>query len=673
VSPDNALTEHDLPANLPARPAPAGSPPVRFGVYELDVRSGELRKGGTRIRLQEQPFQVLAALVERPGEVVTRDELRERLWPSGVIVDFDHSLNKAVNKLRDALGDAADNPRFIETLPKRGYRFLIPVTGSGTGDVGCRSSEVLGDTKSFHGMAPDIRPADPRISGTDHFWSTPRIFAGLAVVAMALAALALWKTWPAQASPPSGRIMLAVLPFRNLAGSPDEDYFSDGLTEEMITELGQLTSDDRLGVIARTSAMHYKNTSRLVTEIGRELGVDYILEGSIRRAARRVRITAQLVRIRDQTNLWSETYDRDLADVFAIQNDVASRIAGSLALELLPPQRTSRVAAHTTDIVAHEEYLKGRFLWSKRTEDGLRGSLDHFQRAVAADPGYARGYVGLADSYNLLADYGALAPADALPRARGAALRALEIDPRLAEAHASLAWTTLVYDRDLASAEQGFRRAIALNPGYASAHQWYAFCLKAAGRHDEAMREVRRAQELDPLSLIINAVVAWHHYYARQYDDAIAQARRVAARDPTFSRVYSYLGWSLLEKGEYAPALEALQKATDLFGNSPARRAEMAHALAVAGRTAEARRVLEEMTTLARTQYVESDLIARIHVGLGDRDRAFEWLERALAEHAPKLVLLRVDPRVDSLRSDPRFADLLRRAGLDNGRVTSTP
>jgi TolB-like protein/DNA-binding winged helix-turn-helix (wHTH) protein/tetratricopeptide (TPR) repeat protein len=651
VSPDNALTERDLPANLPARPAPAGSPPVRFGVYELDVRTGELRKGGTRIRLQEQPFQVLAALVERPGEVVTRDELRERLWPSGVIVDFDHSLNKAVNKLRDALGDAADNPRFIETLPRRGYRFLVPVSDSvkrpnsvvDTDDVGHPAREVL------------------EVSG---FWSKPRILTGLAIVAMALGVMALWRTWPAQAGPPPGRIMLAVLPFRNLAGSPDEDYFSDGLTEEMIAELGRLTSDDRLGVIARTSAMHYKNTSRLVTEIGRELGVDYILEGSIRRAGRRVRITAQLVQIRDQTNLWSESYDRDLADVFAIQDDVASRIASSLALELLPPQRSSRVSAPTTDIVAHEEYLKGRFLWSKRTEDGLRGSLDHFQRAVAADPGYARGYVGLADSYNLLADYGALAPADALPRARGAALRALEIDPRLAEAHASLAWTTLVYDRDIASAEQGFRRAIALNPGYASAHQWYAFCLKAAGRHEEAMREVRRAQELDPLSLIINAVVAWHHYYARQYDDAIAQARRVAALDPTFSRVHSYLGWSLLEKGEYAPALEALQKATDLFGNSPARRAEMAHALAVAGRTAEARRVLGEMTTLAQTQYVEADLIARIHVGLGDRDRAFAWLERALAEHAPKLVLLRVDPRVDSLRSDPRFADLLRRAGL---------
>jgi TolB-like protein/DNA-binding winged helix-turn-helix (wHTH) protein/tetratricopeptide (TPR) repeat protein len=651
VSPDNALTERDLPANIPARPAPAGSPPVRFGVFELDVRTGELRKGGTRIRLQEQPFQVLAALVERPGEVVTREELRERLWPSGVIVDFDHSLNKAVNKLRDALGDAADNPRFIETLPRRGYRFLIPVTDS----VKRPNSVVEPD---------DIVCPAPEVPEADRFWSKSRILAGLAVVAMALGVMALWRTWPAQASPPPGRIMLAVLPFRNLAGSPDEDYFSDGLTEEMIAELGRLTSDDRLGVIARTSAMHYKNTSRLVTEIGRELGVDYILEGSIRRAGRRVRITAQLVQIRDQTNLWSESYDRDLADVFAIQNDVASRIAGSLALELLPPQRASRASAPTTDIVAHEEYLKGRFLWSKRTEDGLRGSLDHFQRAVAADPGYARGYVGLADSYNLLADYGALAPADALPRARGAALRALEIDPRLAEAHASLAWTTLVYDRDIASAEQGFRRAIALNPGYASAHQWYAFCLKAAGRHEDAMREVRRAQELDPLSLIINAVVAWHHYYARQYDDAIAQARRVAALDPTFSRVNSYLGWSLLEKGEYAPALEALQKATDLFGNSPARRAEMAHALAVAGRTAEARRVLEEMTTLARTQYVESDLIARIHVGLGDRDRAFEWLERALAEHAPKLVLLRVDPRVDSLRSDPRFADLLRRAGL---------
>ncbi len=476
------------------------------------------------------------------------------------------------------------------------------------------------------------------------------------------AVFALWRARPAPPPPATpSRVMLAVLPFRNLAEAAEEEYFSDGLTEEMITQLGQL-SPDRLGVIARTSAMHYKNTAKLVTEIGKELGVDYILEGSVRRAGDRVRIAAQLVQIRDQASLWSQNYETTLADVFAIQSEVARRVAASLAVELLPPQQARLASRPTVDVRAHEEYLKGRYHWSKRTEEGLRTSLEHFQRAVEADPAYALGYVGTADSYNLLADYGALPPRDALLRARRAALRALELDPLLAEAHASLAWTTLVHDRDLRAAQQGFERAISLSPGYASAHQWHAFALRAAGRHEEALRAVRRAQELDPLSLIINAVVAWHHYYARDYDEAVAQCQRVIAMDPSFSRVYSYLGWSLLQQGRHDAALDALRKASDLFGRTPARQLELAYALAVAGRPADARALLDAMLARSKNQYIESDLIARVYIGLGEHDRAFEWLEHALEEHAPKLVLLRVDPRLDPVRNDPRFADFARRA-----------
>lgn len=458
--------------------------------------------------------------------------------------------------------------------------------------------------------------------------------------------------------------MLAVLPFQNLSGRPEEEFFSDGMTEEMIAELGRLRPE-RFGVIARTSAMRYKNSDKPLGEIGRDLGVDYLLEGSVRRTAERVRITAQLIQLRDETHLWAETYERDLADVFAIQSEVARRIARSLALELLPPAAAVRTQPPTRSSAAHEEYLKGRFQWSKRTEDGLNRSLTHFQRAVEADPGYALGYVGMADAYDLLADYGASPPAEVLPKAKAAALRALEIDPELAEAHASLGWVTLVYDRDLAAAEESFRRAIALNPGYASAHQWYAYCLKAMGRHAEALAEVRRAQEMDPLSLIINAVVGWHLYLERRYDEAIAQCRKVVEMDPRFPRVHSYLGWSLLQKGRYREAIAALEKARELYGDSPARLAELGHGYAVAGRREEARRILDELGEASRRRYVEADLVARIHVGLGDRERALEWLGRAIDEHAVKLVLLKVDPSLDPLRGDPRFDDLLRRAGLE--------
>jgi TolB-like protein/DNA-binding winged helix-turn-helix (wHTH) protein/Flp pilus assembly protein TadD len=664
--------------------APGGT--ARFGVFEVDLRAGELRKGGSRVRLQEQPFQVLVALIERPGEVVTRDELRERLWPSGVVVDFDHSLNKAVNKVREALGDAAENPRFIETLPKRGYRFIAPVQLPPT--AGARPEtpvaaqpapvaleEHLENPPTAGPVLPDpgALPAGPKIvpdivmAESDSASARARlVIVGLGVVLVVLVLGSVWRMTRgdrSRASALSGRVMLAVLPFRNLAGSGDEDYFSDGLTEEMIAQLGRL-QPQRLGVIARTSSMHYKNTEKLVAQIADELAVDYLLEGSVRRAGGRVRITAQLVRTDDQTPLWSETYDRDLRDVFAIQSEVTRRIVSSLALELLPRQTQAISEPPTTNMAAHEEYLRGRFQWSKRTEESLQRSLEHFERAVAADKAYALGYVGTADSYNLLADYGALSPADALPRARSAALEALRLAPDLAEAHASLAWTTLVYDRDVAAAQAGFERAIALNPAYASAHQWYAFALKAAGRHDEALRAVRRAQELDPLSLIINAVVAWHHYYARQYDEAIAQCTRVIAMDPTFSRVHSYLGWSLVQKGQFEEGLQALRKASDLFGTSPARELEWAYALAAAGRAGEARAVVDTVLKQARGRYIESDLVARVHVALGDRDRAFEWFDRALEEHAPKLVLLKVDPRLDPIRADPRFAELLRRAGL---------
>ncbi len=623
-------------------------PVYRFGVFEVNVRAGELLKQGIHVKLQDQPFGVLVMLLERPGEVISREELRHRLWPEDVFVDFDQGLNKAINKLRDALGDSADNPRFIQTLPKRGYRFLAPVHGAQAAAAPAPREGVT---------AVPAPPPVPR----------RRLALWLALTALGAAAVIWFQVGNRLPAPPAqpqpGKVLLAVLPFDNLSGDPQQDYYSDGLTEEIITQLGRLRPD-RLGVISRTSVMRYKQSKRGLAEIGRELGVEYLLSGSVRREGARVRVTVQLVHLSDQAQAWAETYDRDAQGVITVQQDVASGIARSLAVELLPAQRAALSRSPTRSSAAHDAYLKGRFYWNERTESSLHRSLEYFQLAVERDPGYARGYAGLADSYNLLADYGALAPADALPKAQAAARKALELDDSLAEAHASLGWSSMVYEWDWAAAEREFQRALQLDPHYAPAHQWRAYLLRVSGRPAEALAEAQRAAELEPSSLIIRSIVGWHHYLSRQYEPALRQFQTTLDMDPNFARVHSYLGWTHLQQQKYDLAITELEKSRELSGSSPARLAELGHAYAVAGRRPQAQKVLTELAAVSRRRYVEPDLIALIHAALGDQDQAFRWLEKAYAERSVKLVLLKVDPRMDPLRSDPRFQDLAKRIGL---------
>ncbi|MFN8060797.1 MAG: winged helix-turn-helix domain-containing protein [Vicinamibacterales bacterium] len=643
---------------------------ARFAVFEADLRSGELRKQGRRLRLQGQPFQLLALLLERPGDIVSREEIRAHLWPSDVVVDFDHSLNKAINKLRDALGDSAESPRFIETLPRRGYRFvasvewedLEPSESSGATELPLTPSVATFGDAAEPGVAPSVVVAAP--ARADRRGSGWRIAAGLALVTAV--AVGIWQMWRAGATVAPrrpDRVMLVVLPFRNVSDDLSQDYFSDGLTEEMIAQLGRL-SPARLGVIAATSAQRYKNTTRSLAAIAAELSVNYVLDGSVRKIGDRVRISGQLVQVGDQTQVWSDTFERSLSDVFEIQTDVAQRIAQALALELLPPRRADLARPLTRSATAHEAFLRGRFAYSQRTRAGLLESISHFERAVADDPAFAMGWVGIADSLNLLAEYGYLAPQEAFPRSLDALRKALALAPDSAEAHANLGWTTYVYLRQPKEAETSFRRAIELNPGYSSTYQWYAGSLRAEGRHAEADAAIARAQELDPVSPIIQAVAGWHEYLARRFDRAIAQCLRVTATSPDFPRVYSYLGWAYLEVGADAKGVASLERALALSGDSPARRAELAHGYAVAGRAEDARRLLEPLLAEATRDYVEPDLVARIYTALGEHDRAFEWLDRSVTEHAAKAIMVGVDPAYDDLRSDPRFADLLRRLGL---------
>jgi len=627
-----------------------------FGSFEIDIVSGELRRQGLKIRLQDQPFRLLVLLLGRAGDVVTREEVREKLWPADTYVDFDHSLNTAVRKLREALGDSAEAPRYVETLARRGYRFIAPVETRRTAEV-AHSANV--DVAS---MLPS--PAE-RLST-----SARRLLPFAIVVVICAAALVAYRVVPRPGpTTQSGRrLTLAVLPFDNLTGDADQEYLSDGLTEEMITELGRL-EPTRLRVLARSSTWKYKQEDRDIGRLRRELGADYVLEGSLRRAGERVRVTAQLVRIDDQSQVWADTYERQLSDVLILQSEVAEIVARTIAVKLTPDAQARLARARPVRAEAYQDYLKGRFFWYRRTEAALRQALGYFQKAIAADPGYAPAYSGLADSYSSLGAssvVGGLPPRQAMPEAKAAALKALQIDGTLAEAHASLAQVHLLYEWDLAACEREFRRALELDPNYTAAHHWYSHCLLALGRIDESLAESKRALELEPLQLVVGIHLGWHYLYARQYDQAIEQFGKTLELDPAFPQTQRYAAWAYLQKGMHPEAIAGLRAALNSLGRNPQIEGELGHALAVAGRRAEALAVLEGLRHLSATQYVSPYSVALVHAGLGERDEALAWLDKAYAERSDYMPNLRLEPMLDGLRSDHRFAALVGRVGLSS-------
>ena len=624
-----------------------------FGSFEVDVVSGELRRQGLKIRLQDQPFRLLVLLLERAGDVVTREEVREKLWPADTYVDFDHSLNTAVRKLREALGDAAEAPRYVETLARRGYRFIAPVAPRRTAQV----------AHSANADAASVLPYPAARLST----STRRLLILAIVVLISAAALAYWLVPRQGPMTPSGRrLTLAVLPFDNLSGDADQEYLSDGLTEEMITQLGRL-EPDRLRVLARSSTWKYKRADRDIGQLRRELGVDYVLEGSLRRASDRVRVTAQLVQAFDQSQVWAETYERDVRDVLILQSEVAEAIARTIAVTLTPDAQARLARARPVRSEAYQDYLRGRFFWNRRTEAALKQALGYFQKAIAADPGYAAAYSGLADSYLSLGAssiVGGLPPRQAMPEAKAAVLKALQIDGTLAEAHTSLAMVHLLYDWDLAACEKEFRRAIELDPNYTAAHHWYSHCLLPLGRTEESLAESKRALELEPLQLVVGLHLGWHYLYARQYDQAIEQFRKTLELDPAFPQAQRYAAWAYLQKGMHPEAIAALRSALNSLERDPEIEGELGHALAVAGRRAEALAILEGLGHLSATRYVSPYSVALVHAGLGNRDQALAWLDKAYAERSDYMPYLRLEPMLDGLRSDHRFAALVRRVGL---------
>jgi len=626
---------------------------IRFGEdFEFDLRACRLRRSGRVLKLERIPMEILAVLVEQRGQLVSREHIVERIWGKDVFLDTDNSINGAIRKVRQALKDDPEEPRFIQTVTGRGYRFIAPIT-----DPDVQRLVVVPKPQPPVAEAKTVKPTRYR------HWAVLAISIALIVGMGAY----LWSHSQTRPSASNGRLMLAVLPFENFTGDTSQDYFSDGMTEEMIARLGSL-DPQHLGVIARTSVMQYKHNRKALDQIGRELGVQYALEGSVRRDSGRLRITVQLIQVRDQTHLWARQYDREPGNLLAIQGEIAQEIANEIQSRIGSNERIK--SAHLASLppsesAAYELYLKGRFFSNKRTAQGLQQASEYFQQAVAKDPAYAEAYAGLAESYALMGGYTGSPEIEFIPKARAAVQRALELDERLPEAHTALAVIAQNYDWDWATAEKEYRRAIQLNPNYATGHHWYAECLALQGRFGEAFPEIESARQLDPLSLIIATDYGAILYFSRQYDRAIDQFRGVLDMEPNFPRAHM-LVWAYTQKGLFADALadaEALRLRDD---SQPWSWAMIAYASGRAGDQTRAKLALQRLEQLEKHRTLDSLSFAVAYIGVGDNDKALAWLEKAYAEHSSSLTALKVDPTYDPLRSDPRFQELVRRVGLGN-------
>ena len=630
---------------------------VRFGVFEVDLRSGELRKRGMRIRLQGHPYTLLITLLKQPGELVTREELRSVLWPEDTFVDFDHSLGTAVNKLREVLGDSASNPRFVETAPRRGYRFIAPVVAINEGEdtPAVSAASAVEESASEDRVDPPGAKAAAARQGAALPWKK---ISAVAFVVLA----ASFLVWILLTRRPAVLIRsLAVLPLANLSGDPSQDYFSDGMTDELTTELGQVS---QLRVVSRTSAMTYKGVRKPLPEIARELNVDAVLEGTVLRSGNHVRITAQLIGASTDKQLWGRSYEVELRDILTLQNQVARSVAEEIRIELTPHEQAALKDVDPVNPEAYEAYLKGRYFWNKRTPDGLKKAIDYFNQAIEKGPNYAPAYAGLADSYALAGDwkYGVLVPREAYSKAKVAAAKAIALDGTLGEAHVSLAFCLDNFDWNWEAAGKEFTRGIELSPGYATGHDWYGWHLAALGRNREAVAEVEKAESLDPLSLIINADLAEELLVAHRYDDAIKQSRKTTYLDPFFAPAHFVLGQALNQKHNYNEGIGELQKAIELSPGSTAFTANLAYAYAVSGKRNEAVKILNDLKNRSPRSFANAPEIAMIYVGLDEKDQAMAWLEKAYVERFSPWVLMR--PCFDPLRADPRFHNLLQRVGL---------
>lgn len=656
---------------------PALSPKlVRFGFYQVDLRTSELWKQGRKVKLQEQPCRILAILLERRGEVVTREELRKRLWSDDTFVDFDHSLNTAIMRLREALSDSSDNPRFIETLPRRGYRFIAPIE-----ELDGSQAKKIAEAHSIATLesslpVPKTTPATQFSGGqaAPQLRSRPIAFRLAFVIGSLLTILIialigvrsrLVRHGSGANSQPNQIKSLVVLPFENLSGDKDQQYFTDGMTDELIAHLAKIRS---LRVISRTSSMEYKDTRKPLSEIARDLNVDAVVEGAVLRSGNRVRITAELVQVAADRHLWAETYESQLGDVLGLQSRVANAIVNEIRINLTPEEQQRLAIARSVSGESYENYLKGRYYWNKRSEEGLLRAIGYFQLAIEKDPNYALAYAGLADCYSIIgsAIVGTVPSQDVAPKAKAAAVKALQLDDTLAEAQTSLATVRFNYDWDWAGAASGFQRSIELNPSYATAYQRYSLYLMAMGRTDESLAQMTRARDLDPLSISVNFSLGWRLYMARKYDQAIEQLQNTLEMDPNFALPRMVLGQAYEQKKAYPQALSELQKAVGISHDSPQMLGALGHAYGASGNRSEAEKVLAKLMQQSKKQYVSPFYVAIVYVGLAENEKGVDWLEKAYRDRSNAIVFAKVDPQLDPLRTTPRFQALLHRLALQN-------
>jgi TolB-like protein/DNA-binding winged helix-turn-helix (wHTH) protein/Flp pilus assembly protein TadD len=630
---------------------------LKFGDdFELDCAAGQLRRSGRILKIERIPMEVLLFLVQHRGELVTRERLVEKIWGKDVYLDTDNSINGAIRKIRQVLKDDPEQPRFIQTITGKGYRFIAPVTGSDT--------------------APEAVTEAPRPSvREDAAARLPRWRAlGILTLATVIVAIVGWgvyvRWFEGKVRPlgSGGRVMLAVLPFENFTGDSSEDYFSDGLTEEMIGQLGNL-DPAHLGVIARTSVMHYKHSQESIPAIGRDLGIQYVIEGSVRRDAKRVRITVQLIQVKDQSHLWARQYDRDLGHLLELQEEVAREVANEIEFSLsgrrpIEPRRAAAPVRGANSYETYDLYLKGRYFWNKRTAEGFRQAADYFQQAIDRDSNFGRAYAGLADTFTLMSTWYMGPQNELMPKAKATALRALELDESLADAHASLALIKENYDYDWPGAEKEFRRAIELDPQYATAHQWYAEFLSWQGRFPEAFAESEQARQLDPISLIIATDRASILYESRQYESALKQWRSVLDLDPNYDRAEDLMIPAYLQLGRYDDAIKVIDR-WEAAGEGPWMWGWKAAVYARAGHPDEARRALAKLEQSSGSPANRDASLLIAYSGTGQKERALALLQQMYAEHSNAVVQIKVDPMFDPLRSDPRFKDLLLRLGLE--------
>ena len=644
---------------------------VRFRDFELDVAAYELRRNGHRVRLERQPMELLILLVARRGQLVSRSEIVDTLWGKDVFVDVENGVNTAIRKLRQALRDAPDTPTFIETVPGKGYRFIaaveavadalpsrLPPAVAPPAGAGVQASAAGADTASPEPSvgAPEASVGDRAVRRRT---SGRLVFGTLTVAALVGVLVWAWKR-PAESGT---RVTIAVLPFDNLNRDAEIDYLASGLTEDTIVSLGRI-DPERVSVIGRTSIIAYRGTTKSLAEIGRELGTDYLVESSLRAESSRLRITARLIRVRDQVQIWSDSFDRSTSSILGLQQEISSAIAEQVRSRLSPDRQRNLARRHTQNAEAYDFFLRGRHLLSQRTPDAMQRAIESFERATVADPTYALAWAELAMAYGSSPLNSDVDPRRVSAQVRDAAVRAVSAHPDLAEAQHALGHVDWAFEWDWPAAEAAFRRAVELDPSYSLVHLILAHLLSQTGRHVDAEPFMRRARELDPLNPLSYALSSQVAFQARDYAAALQHANRAIALDQEFWIGHQMRGQALEELGDHDLALKALATAARLSSQNSKAISLTGYILGRSGRTAEARDLLGALEMASHQRYVPPYALALVHAGLGDADAAFEWLDRAYAARDVHLMFLTVDVKWDRYRTDPRFEDLLARCGF---------